>query len=412
MAKIASPDRLLDPAADKRRSSAHRARINAAFYGLCVLATASSVLFLVVLLGSVLRDGAGWLTPTLLTQGPNRDPNEAGIFPLIMGTTWVCLACALFTLPIGVATAIYLEEFRPRHKVLRWLHGFVQLNIQNLSGVPSIVYGILGLTAFVYLFGLFGSVRAPAFEFGIAFYDQFEAADGDLANDVPASIVFVPVKNRQHPDTELVEGLSAFNSSGEQIKLRVLPADAPNPTDPELAATSVRQGELPGRKEVPRWYYLRLPLGRSVLSGALTLMLVILPVVIIASQEALRAVPSSLRDGALGMGATPLQTVWNVTLPAAIPGIMTGSILAMSRAIGEAAPIMIVAGAIVNIPVAPRSVMDGYSVLPIQIYNWTEDADPRFPHLAAASILVLLTVLLVFNGVAVFIRHRLQKPLS
>lgn len=405
------PDRMLS-ASDKRQSTTTRGRINALFYTLCLIATASAIVILIVLLGSILRNGWNWLTPTLLSQGPNRNPDEAGIYPIIMGTTWVCLGCALLTLPIGVATAIFLEEFRPKNKHLRQLHGFVQLNIQNLAGVPSIVYGILGLTAFVYLFGLFGTIRQPAFEFGIAFYDQFEAANGDLTKGRPASILYVPIANRREPETELKTGLEAFNSRGDRVKITVLPADAPMPDDPKLAATSVRQGEVPGRKEVPRWYYFRLPFGRSVLSGALTLMLVILPVVIIASQEALRAVPTSLRDGALGMGATPLQTVWHVTLPAAIPGIMTGSILAMSRAIGEAAPIMIVAGAIVNIPVAPRSVMDGYSILPIQIYNWTEDADARFPQLAAASILVLLTVLLVFNGLAVFIRHRLQKPLS
>lgn len=406
-----SPDRMIG-SSEKRQSTSARARQNAFFYGLCVLATFSAVAILIVLLGSILRNGWSWLTPTLLLGEPNRNPVEAGIFPLIMGTAWVCLACALVTLPVGVATAIFLEEFRPKNKNLRTLHGFVQLNIQNLAGVPSIVYGILGLTAFVYLFGLFGTIRQPAMEFGIAFYDQYEAADGDLAAGRPASILYVPISHRAAPDTELKPGLMGYNKYGEHVAINVLPADAPMPSDPELAACSVRQGEVPGRKEVPRWYYFRLPFGRSVLSGALTLMLVILPVVIIASQEALRAVPTSLRDGALGMGATPLQTVWHVTLPAAIPGIMTGSILAMSRAIGEAAPIMIVAGAIVNIPVAPRSVMDGYSILPIQIYNWTEDADPRFPQLAAASILVLLTVLLVFNGLAVFIRHRLQKPLS
>lgn len=405
---VPRPERMM-VSAERRHSTSRRAQLNAFFYAMCVLATASAVIVLIVLIGSIVQNGWSSLTPTLLTKEPTRNPEEAGIFPLIMGTTWVCIACALFTLPVGVATAIFLEEFRPKNKQLRKVHGFVQLNIQNLSGVPSIVYGILGLTAFVYLFGLFGTIRQPAFEFGIAFYDQFEAADGDIAKGRAASIVYVPVANRAQPATELKEGLTAFNGYGEQVEIHVIPPGAKAPSDPELAERTVRQGEIAGRKEVPRWYYFRLPFGRSVLSGALTLMLVILPVVIIASQEALRAVPTSLREGALGMGATPLQTVWYVTLPSAIPGIMTGSILAMSRAIGEAAPIMIVAGAIVNIPVAPRSVMDGYSILPIQIYNWTEDADPRFPQLAAASILVLLTVLLVFNGLAVFIRHRLQK---
>jgi phosphate transport system permease protein len=224
--------------------------------------------------------------------------------------------------------------------------------------------------------------------------------------------LYVPVSSRSQEPTPLEDGLAAFNSYGERVRINVLPPTAENPTNPEVAAVSVRADEIPGRKPVPRWYYVRLPFGRSVLSGALTLMLVILPVVIIAAQESLRAVPSSLREGALGLGATPLQTVWTVTLPAAIPGIMTGSILAMSRAIGEAAPIIIVAGAIVNIPLPPHTVMDTYSILPIQIYNWTEDASADIQKLAAASILVLLTLLMLFNGLAVFIRHRLQKPLS
>jgi phosphate transport system permease protein len=136
---------------------------------------------------------------------------------------------------------------------------------------------------------------------------------------------------------------------------------------------------------------------------------VILPVVIISSQEALRAVPDSLREGALGMGATQIQSVWHVTLPAAVPGIMTGAILAMSRAIGEAAPVMIVAGAIVNLSSPPSNLMDRFSIMPIQIYNWTEEANRDFHPLAAGSIILLLLMLLVFNGLAVFIRHRLQK---
>lgn len=147
------------------------------------------------------------------------------------------------------------------------------------------------------------------------------------------------------------------------------------------------------------------------MAGALTLMLVILPVIIISSQESLRAVPGSLRDGALGLGATRWQVVWNVTLPAAIPGIMTGSILAMSRAIGETAPILIIAG-IVYIRTAPSHLMDDFTVMPLQIYNWTTRPQPEFHDIAAGGILLLLAVLLFFNGLAVLIRHKARRPLS
>jgi phosphate transport system permease protein len=155
-----------------------------------------------------------------------------------------------------------------------------------------------------------------------------------------------------------------------------------------------------------------LPLGPGLLAGSLTLMLVILPMVIIASQEALRAVPDSLREGALGMGATHWQAVWNVSLPAAVPGIMTGAILAMSRAIGEAAPVLIISG-IVFIASPPQNLVDDFSVMPLQIYDWAgKPANQGFHSLAAGGIIVLLLLLLVFNGIAVAIRQRLQKPLS
>ena len=200
----------------------------------------------------------------------------------------------------------------------------------NLAGVPSIVYGILGLTAFARMFGAFGT----------------SAEDGGFAIGNEESLL-----------------------------------------------------------------YFKLPFGSSVLAGGLTLMLVILPIVIIATQEALRSVPKSLRSGALALGATPWQTVWGITLPAAIPGIMTGAILAMSRAIGESAPLLVV-GAVLFVLNAPENLMSDFAVLPLQIFNWAGRPQDEFHAIAASAIIVQLAALLAFNGIAVFIRQKLQKPLQ
>ena len=171
------------------------------------------------------------------------------------------------------------------------------------------------------------------------------------------------------------------------------------------------EGRSSGRIEDPSWYYFRLPFGRSVIAGSLTLMLVILPIVIISSQEALRGVPTSLREAGYGLGATPWQVVRTVTLPAAIPGIMTGAILAMSRAIGEAAPILILAGAIF-ITNSPSNLMDNFTVMPLQIFDWTGRPQAEFRDIAASGIIVLLLILFAFNSVAVLIRQFAQKPTS
>lgn len=300
-----------------------------AFVSLCMVAASGSVVILLVLLGSILLQGTPYLDLGFVRGVPSRHAAQAGMWPAIVGSVWVCALCAFIGLPIGIGTAVFLEEFQPRGRWLRRFHGFVQLNIANLAGVPSIVYGIIGLTVFVELFGAFGTAMAPALSLG----------------------------------TERA------------------------------------------------WYHVQIPLGRGVLSGALTLTLVTLPVVIIATQEALRAVPDSLRQAALGLGATRLQSVARVTLPAAVPGIMTGSILAMSRAIGEAAPVLVIAG-IVYITYTPDNLMDGFTVMPLQIFNWAGMPQKEFHSVAAAGILVLLGVLFCFNVVAVFIRHKFQKPLS
>ncbi len=306
------------------RSTASRVFANRAFLWVCLIATNLAVLTLAALLISIFMQGWGSLSWDFLTSTASRRPEKAGILVPLIGSVWVCGVCAVIALPLGVGTAIYLEEFAKRTRFTR----IVQTNILNLAGVPSIVYGILGLTVFARMFGAFGTGANAGLQFG----------------------------------------------------------------DPE------------------GFFFLRLPFGTSVLTGGLTLMLVILPIVIISTQEALRAVPPSLRAGAQALGATPWQTVWGITLPAAVPGIMTGAILAMSRAIGESAPLL-VAGAALLLFSTPNNLMSDFAVLPLQIYNWAERSGSAFQEIAAGAIIVQLVVLLAFNGVAVLIRQKLQKPL-
>jgi phosphate transport system permease protein len=256
---------------------------------------------LAVLLFDVLRDGLAWLDWQFITSFPSRFAERAGVKAALAGSVWLIGLTALFSFPIGVATAIYLEEYAPQNRLTR----IIQLNIANLAGVPSIIYGLLGLAVFV---------RALALE-------------------------------------------------------------------------------------------------RSVLSGALTMTLLILPTIIIAAQEAIRAVPSSLRQASFALGATRWQTVWHHVLPVALPGILTGTILALSRAIGEAAPLITI-GALTFIAFTPQSPGDPFTVLPIQIFNWVSRPQDEFHGIAAAGILVLLIVLLSMNAVAIFLRNRYQKRVN
>lgn len=401
-----------------RRPTGPRRSKDLYFHIVCIFVAAISIAVLSWLLFSVFRKGASWLTWDYVTSPPEPDPMTAGIFPAIWGTIAVCTLCALVTLPIGIATAILLEEFKPKTKFIAWLYGLIQLNISNLAGVPSVVYGILGLTAFVSMFGLFESDTPgqPAFELGGTSFQQYTSLSGRS--------IYFPVDSSSDGPPTLVDGAEAFQYSigpdGRPIidlgrlvpiQLNVLDPGDPYPSDQELKSRTVRHDDYGGRVHDRPWYYFRLPLGSGVLAGALTLMLVILPVVIIATQESLRGVPSTLRDGARGLGATPWQVVWNVTLPAATPGIMTGSILAMSRAIGETAPILIIAG-VVYIRHVPQHLMDDFTVLPMQIYNWIDRPQEEFRNIAAAGILVLLAILLTFNAIAVLIRQLTQRPLS
>jgi phosphate transport system permease protein len=466
------------------RSNRARRGKDRLFVIICIMAAASSVLVLGALLISVTVRGLPHLDWQFLSGVPSRDAKEAGIWPATAGTLAICLVCALTAIPIGVGTAVLLEEYKPRRPWLKRLHGFVQLNITNLAGVPSIVYGLLGLTAFSFMFGLFGDPRNPRAEIGIAYYDQYLTPAGNAVlaraaspdaplrpageasrfvdveyHPIDVTVIdgesFAPQMQQLEADLEVfgdamqkrIEELQTVDRASVQQTIERTWAEAglmadveslaPQLADELLAAQAASGREarrivrravrnierseatarfpavlsadaMPSRITKQQPWYIRLPFGRSILAGGLTLMLVILPIVIIASQEAIRAVPKSLRQASLAMGATQWQTTWKVTLPSAVPGIMTGVILAMSRAIGEAAPILIIAG-IVYITFTPQNLMDDFTAMPLQVYNWASRPQKEFYDIAAAGIILLLLVLLVFNGLAVYIRHRSQK---
>ena len=264
----------------------------------CGAVTWSSVLLLAVLLFQVSVDGFRWLDWQFIDSFPSRFPERAGIKSALVGTIWLIALVALISIPIGVSAALYLEEFAKQGRISR----LVEVNIANLAGVPSIVYGILGLAIFV----------------------RF------------------------------------------------------------------------------------LALERSLVSGALTMSLLILPVIIIASREAIKTVPVSIRYAAYSLGATKWQTTWAHILPSSFPGIMTGVILALSRAIGETAPLVMI-GALTFVAFLPEGPMDSFTALPIQIYNWVSRPQQEFHELAAAGIIVLLIVLLLMNSTAIYIRNKTEK---
>ena len=268
------------------------------FRWLCAALTWLAVVLLGVLLVHVTRQGLGWIDWQFLTEFPSRFPEKAGIKSALWGTVWLISFTALISIPVGVAAAIYLEEYAATTRVNR----LIEINIANLAGVPSIVYGILGLAIFV------------------------------------------------------------------------------------------------------RWFAL----GRSVLAGSMTMSLLVLPVIIMASREAIRSVPPSIRHAAFALGATRWQTVRHHVLPSATPGILTGVILALSRAIGETAPLIMI-GALTYVAFVPEGPLDPFTALPIQIFNWASRPQVEFHALAAAGILVLLIVLLAMNAVAITIRQRSQR---
>ncbi|MFA6011661.1 MAG: PstA family ABC transporter permease [Desulfobacteraceae bacterium] len=400
-----TPEIFNDPERMKaaQRSIQHRQLINTVFKNICMSVAGISVVLLLVLLTAIFYLGYETLTLPFLSSPPSPDASTAGFFPAIMGSVWLLVLVMALALPVGVATAITLEEFKPGNRSLRNVHSVLQTNITNLAGVPSVVYGMIGLTLFVSMFQVFGNEKKPAFEWGVRYFDQFYS-DSD-------QIWLVPVDASDTPETIPHSSMVAFTPNGKKVDLNIIGPEAQWPEGASLSDRTLREDSIPGRIHERSWYYFRIPFGRGVLSGALTLMLVILPIIMTASQEALRAVPYNLREAAWGMGATRWQTVWKITLPSAVPGIMTGTILALSRAIGEAAPLLMIAG-IVFISNPPGNIMDDFTAMPLQIYNWAQRPQAEFHHIAASGIVVLLAVLLFFNAIAVYIRNKYQKPLS
>ncbi len=291
---------MIESSAFRRRLQVRR--ISAALFAvLCFAAAVAGIAMLAVLLFTVAGDGLSRLSWDFINSFPSRHPEEAGIKAALYGTLWLMGFTALFAVPVGIGAAVYLEEFAPHNWVMR----VIETNINNLAGVPSIVYGILGLAVFVRM----------------------------------------------------------------------------------------------------------MDLGRSIMAGSLTMALLILPIIIVASREGLRAVPQSIRDGSLALGATHWQTVRFQVLPVALPTMMTGVILALSRAIGETAP-LIMLGALLFIPYTPSGPLDRFTALPIQIFNWVSRPQPEFQQNAAAGIIVLLVVLLSMNAIAIILRTWFERKRS
>jgi phosphate transport system permease protein len=266
------------------------------FWG--IFCTLIGLVLLSIFIGNILFDGLVRINWDFITALPSRKPENAGIYTALMGSIWVLLLTTIIAFPIGVAAGIYLEEYAKNNR----LAGLLEINISNLAGVPSIIYGLLGLEVFVRI----------------------------------------------------------------------------------------------------------MKLGPSVLAGSLTLSLLILPIVIVATREAIKAVPKSIKDASYALGASKWQTIWNQILPAASGGILTGVILALSRAVGETAPLIVV-GALAYVPFAPGNPLDEFSILPIQIFNWISRPQAGFIENAAAAIIILLGITFVMNGIAVYFRNKWQN---
>lgn len=374
----------------------------------CLAISSLAVVILVTLLATIFLSGGSWLSWDFL-KGVHREdnPEASGIGQALFGSALICLLCASVAIPIGIGTAIFLEEFQPRNRILRWLHGLVQLNISNLAGVPSIVYGILGLTTFVYLFNLMPSIQVNEpipWEIGGTYFYQTKT--------LGRTFVKFPAGDREEEIIDLTQNEMCIDADGNTFELILVDRRSEAPKDPELKKTYALRGRSASRLTERSPWYFHLPLGKSLLSASLTLALVILPIVIISSQEAIRAVPRSIREAGFGMGATRWQVVRKTVLPAATPGIMTGAILSMSRAIGEAAPVLAVMGSVLGTTTGIQSLMDQTPVLPVTIYRWAGDENAGFENASSAAIIVLLAVLLIMNSVAILIRNRYEKKLG
>ena len=266
-----------------------------------IFCTLLGLIVLAIFIGNILFDGISRINWDFLNNLPSRKPEKAGIFTAWTGSLWILGFTTLIAFPLAVAAGIYLEEYGKKSR----LSSLLEVNISNLAGVPSIIYGLLGLEIFVRVFKM----------------------------------------------------------------------------------------------------------GNSILAGAFTLALLILPIIIVATREAVRAVPPSIRAASYGLGATKWQTIWHQVLPSAMGGILTGVILAISRAVGETAPLIVV-GALAYVPFAPSSPMDEFTVMPIQIFNWVSRPNHGFTVNAAAAIIILLIITFMMNGIAVYLRNKWEKKIS
>ncbi|MEK4486476.1 phosphate ABC transporter permease PstA [Psychrobacillus sp. FSL H8-0484] len=276
----------------------NRLIINRVFKTIFFIATLFALVTLGILFYRIITQGVGYLTPEFFQNFGSRFPAKAGIKAALVGSIWLMCVVAPVSLILGVGSAIYLEEYAKKNK----LNDFIRMNISNLAGVPSVVFGLLGLTIFV----------------------------------------------------------------------------------------------------------RTLALGNSILAAGLTMSLLILPVIIVGAQEAIRSVPQDVREASYGMGATKWQTITKVVLPSAIPGILTGAILALSRAVGETAPLVVI-GVPVIIQFLPENLLSQFTALPMQIYDWAKRPQQEFQYVASAGILVLMMFLLIMNSIAIFIRNKFQK---
>lgn len=283
-------------------TNAERSRLkDEIFKSIGLTATFGGLLVLAVFIGFVFYEGFSRLSWDFMTSLPSRFAERSGIYAAWIGTVWILVFTTLISFPLGVGAGIYLEEYGKKN----WWGSFLEINISNLAGVPSIIYGLLGLQLFV------------------------------------------------------------------------------------------RMSQM----------------GNSILAGAFTLALLILPIIIVATREAVRAVPGSIRAASMALGASKWQTIWSQVLPASFGGILTGVILALSRAVGETAPLIVI-GALTYVPYAPSSPMDEFTVLPVQIFNWVTRPQREFIINAAAAIIVLLAITFILNGIAVYLRYRWQKKLQ
>lgn len=283
-----------------RQSQKNRIK-DQAFKYFAIFCTLFGLIMLAIFLFNIIVDGIGRIDWEFITNLPSRKPENAGIYTALVGTIWILVLTAVISIPLGVAAGVYLEEYGKKGR----LASLLEINITNLAGVPSIIYGLLGLE------------------------------------------IFARIMN----------------------------------------------------------------FGGSVLTGACTLALLILPVIIVATREAIKAVPNSIRQASFALGASKWQTVWNQVLPASMSGILTGVILALSRAVGETAPLIVI-GALAYVPFIPESPMDDFSVLPIQIFNWISRPQKGFITNGAAAIIILLIITVMMNIFAVYLRNRWQKKVK